>query len=68
MNCRPIIEIPEEKQNEEEEERWKWKVGVALSLRPSCHRSLAHVATSILSVIFPMEQVELLADLLGKHP
>lgn len=31
-------------------------------------RLLAHVAVSISSIIFPMEQVELLVDLLGKHP
>jgi hypothetical protein len=30
--------------------------------------TLAHVALSISSTILPMEQVELLADLLGQHP
>ena len=30
--------------------------------------SLTHVALSISFIIFPMEQVELLADLLGKNP
>jgi len=40
----------------------------SLSLRSSCHRFSAHVAVSISSIVIPMEKVELLADLLGKHP
>ena len=62
-------EVPKGKQSEDEEQRWKRKVEVVLfNLKSSCHLPFVHVACSISPIIFPMEQVELLADLLGKHP